>query len=239
MFRKIAFFIYFFAYLIYSLPTLKKVKHLPISMAVQERDRIQHELPKRWARNLVRITGSTITVEGDAHIPNGPVLFVSNHQGNFDVPVLLGFVEKPFGFFSKVEVKKIPFIPRWMEVMNCVFVDRSNRRQALQSIKESVALLKEGHSMVIFPEGTRSKGGPVAEFKTGGLRMAIDANVPIVPIAIEGTYKIMEQNKVGFKRANVTVSILEPITSHLKEEKTDTKELAAHIQKVIAKKLNK
>jgi 1-acyl-sn-glycerol-3-phosphate acyltransferase len=231
------FFLYFFAYLIYSLPTLKKVKQLPPTMSVDERDRVQHDLPKRWARNLVGITGSTITVTGNEHIPNGPVLFVSNHQGNFDVPVLLGFVEKPFGFFSKVEVKKIPFIPRWMEVMNCVFVDRSNRRQALQSIKDSVALLKEGHSMVIFPEGTRSKGGPVGEFKTGGLRMAVDANVPIVPVAIEGTYKIMEQSKVGFKRADVSVRILQPITSHLGEEKADTKALAARIQRVISEEL--
>ncbi|TYR81160.1 1-acyl-sn-glycerol-3-phosphate acyltransferase [Priestia megaterium] len=215
MIRTIVFFIYFFVYLVGSLPVLRKMKKLTSTLDLQRQREMKHQLPKRWARALMRITGSEINVRGQHNIPKGPVLFVSNHQGNFDVPVLLGFINKPFGFFSKAEVKKIPLVPRWMEVMECVFIDRSNRKAAVQSLKESVSLLKNGHSLVIFPEGTRSKGGPVGEFKTGGVRMAIEAGVPIVPIAIDGTYEIMEQSKFGFKKGHVTVTILPPVRKHL------------------------
>ena len=76
-----------------------------------------------------------------------------------DIPVLLGYLNKPIGFVSKAEIKKFPVVPTWMELMNCVFMDRSDRRQSLKAIKDGIELLKNGHSIVIFPEGTRSKGG--------------------------------------------------------------------------------
>jgi 1-acyl-sn-glycerol-3-phosphate acyltransferase len=229
---------YFFGFLVYSLPFLRKVKELPMSMSVEERDRKIHEVPKRWARDLVNLTGSTVTVKGAEHIPEGPILFVSNHQGNFDIPVLMSSIEKPFGFISKMEVKKIPLVPKWMEVMNCVFIDRSNRRQSIQAIKDGIQTLKDGHSLVIFPEGTRSKGGPVSEFKGGGLRMAFDANVPIVPVTINGTYKIMEQNKFGFTPAHVEIILSKPFVKHM-EEKADGKEAARLIRETIVENLEK
>lgn len=238
MIRSIYWFMYFFGFLVYSMPSLRKVKSLPSSMSTVERDYKIHEVPKRWARDLVNLTGSTVTVKGAENLPEGPVLFVSNHQGNFDIPVLMSSIEKPFGFISKVEVKKIPLVPKWMEAMNCIFIDRSNRRQAVQSIKDGVQTLKEGHSLVVFPEGTRSKGGAVAEFKAGGLRMALDAKVPIVPVTINGTYKIMEQNRFGFTPAHVEVIIGRPLVKHM-EEKTDGKELADFIRETIIENLEK
>ena len=218
MIRMIVFFIYFFTYLIFSLPTLSKMKRLPTEWSNERKRQEQHQIPKHWARTLVKIAGANVKITGKSNIPKGPVLFVSNHEGNFDVPVLLGFIEKPFGFFSKIEVKKIPLVARWMEVMDCVFIDRANRRASVQALKDSVCLLEEGHSMVIFPEGTRSKGEGIGEFKKGSIRIALDAKVPIVPVAIQGTSKIMEQSKVGFQKADVTIRVLPAITTHLDAE---------------------
>ncbi|QOR65154.1 1-acyl-sn-glycerol-3-phosphate acyltransferase [Cytobacillus suaedae] len=231
MLRTIFWFLYFFGFLLYSIPTLNRLKKLDPSLSVQERDRKVHQLPQHWSKKLVEITKSQVKVKGTENLPEGPVLFVSNHQGNFDIPVLLGYVDKPMGFISKIEVKKLPIVPRWMEVMNCVFINRKDRRQAILSIKEGAEKLKKGHSLVIFPEGTRSKGGEVAEFKAGSLRLATDSGVPIVPIAINGTYKIMEHGGVFMRPANVQVNILPPIFD---TENRNVKELAKELQNIIA-----
>ncbi|MEA3319143.1 MAG: lysophospholipid acyltransferase family protein [Bacillota bacterium] len=236
MLRTIWWFVYFFGYLIYSLPTIKKVQKINTPMTVEERDTIIHQKPKHWAKTLVKLTGSNIEVVGQEKIPNGPVLFVSNHQGNFDVPILIGFLEKPLGFISKIEVKKIPFIPRWMEAMNCVFIDRKDRRKAVQSIKDGIETLKKGHSLVIFPEGTRSKGNEMGEFKKGGLRLATDSKVPVVPITISGSYKIMEGSKFGFQAAKVKVTVHDPIFLP-QDEKVDGNHLGIQIQEKIKQEL--
>ncbi|WP_019241879.1 MULTISPECIES: lysophospholipid acyltransferase family protein [Bacillus] len=231
--RSIAFFMYFFGYLIYSVPFLNKArKYTNDSETIEQQDMKKQVMAKKWASTLVKISGADITVKGEENIPAGSVLMVSNHEGNFDIPVLIGFLKKPFGFISKVEVEKIPIVYKWMEVMNCVLMDRKDRRQSIKAIRQGISLIKEGHSIVVFPEGTRSKGGPVAEFKAGSLRLGMDAQAPIVPIAIKGTSKLMEKNKGWIKPGKVTVSILPAITY---EQYKDMKinDLAIEIQKRI------
>nr|WP_275695618.1 lysophospholipid acyltransferase family protein [Fredinandcohnia sp. SECRCQ15] len=221
--------------MLFSLPTLYKLKKIDSKLSIDDQDKIIHELPKQWAETLVKLTGSKVVVTGLENIPNGPVLFVSNHQGNFDIPVILGFINKPVGFISKVEVKKIPIVPKWMEAMNCIFIDRNNRRQAIQSIKDGANILREGHSLVIFPEGTRSKGGAMKPFQTGGLRMAADAGVPIVPISINGSHLIMENGKKFFNPASVKVKVLQPV---LPDSYENVKHLAIDLHDKISEQVN-
>ncbi|WP_313800504.1 lysophospholipid acyltransferase family protein [Cytobacillus sp.] len=237
MIRLIAFVVYMAGYLVYSLPTLAKMKKLSPEMPVVERDRLIHQLPMKWSSTIMKITGSTVKVRGKELLPEGPVVFVCNHEGDFDIPVLLAFIEKPFGFISKVEVKKAPIISSWMEVMNCVFIDRKDRRSAVKSIRDGVEKLKNGHSIVIFPEGTRSKGGPVGDFKAGGLRLAKDAGVPIVPIGIKGTADIFEKNNRLVRPANVEINICQPIEPNLIREK-DMKDVAADVRNIIIDSFN-
>ena len=235
--RTIAFYFYFFGYLLISIPFLNKAKkNNEQTDNVEAQDEKNHIFPKRWANTLVKITGSDVTVLGEENIPAGPVLFVSNHEGNFDIPMLLGKVKKPFGFISKIEVQKIPLVSKWMEVMNCVFMDRNDRRQSIKAIRKGISIIKEGHSIVVFPEGTRSKGGPIAEFKAGSLRLATDAKAPIVPITIHGTSSIMEKNKGWIKPGKVTISILPAITCEQYED-MDGQTLTKLVQdKIIAEK---
>lgn len=237
--RTIAFFLYFFGYLIYSIPFLNKAKkYSNEALTIEEQDCKKHVFPKKWASTLVKISGAKVTIKGEENIPSGPVLIVSNHEGNFDIPVLLGFLEKPFGFISKVEVEKIPIVYKWMEVMNCVLMDRNDRRQSIKAIRQGISLIKAGHSIAVFPEGTRSKGGPVGEFKAGSLRLGIDAQAPIVPIVIKGTSNLMEKNKGWIKPGNVTISILPAITP---EEYQDVKinDLTIDIENRIKKEIEK
>ncbi len=237
MFRMIYVLIYMCLYLLYSIPTLYKVKRLSGVMKVEERDRIIHELPKRWSKGIMKRSGSTVYITGQQYIPKGPVLFVSNHVGDFDIPVLLGYIEKPFGFISKIEIKKMPIIREWMEMISCIFIDRKNRKQAIQSIREGSHLLKKGHSLLIFPEGTRNKGKGLKEFKTGGIRMAKDAEVPIVPIAIRGTASMFENHSWGIKPSHIHVEVLPPIPAASIINR-DVKELSCEIQSKIQSSLD-
>jgi 1-acyl-sn-glycerol-3-phosphate acyltransferase len=227
MFRLITCFLYISGYLIYSIPQLvrlKKVSHL----SVQERDKKAHECPKRFSKTFMKLTGSQVSVEGLDLIPEGPVVFIANHESDFDIPVLLGAIDKPFGFVSKIEVKRVPILSSWLDAINCILIDRKNREQALNSMQEGVKLLKEGHSLVIFPEGKRSMGGPVLPFKVGGIRLAQDAGVPIVPIAIKGTADVFEKNRRLIKPAHIKVTIghhIDPNVHCLKDYKELTEEI--------------
>ncbi|WP_254780686.1 1-acyl-sn-glycerol-3-phosphate acyltransferase [Bacillus sp. UNCCL13] len=224
-------------FLFYSIPKLFRVKKLDPKMTVNERDRYLHQVPKSWARTFMKLTGSSVHIEGESYIPDGPVVFVCNHEGNFDIPVLLGYINKPFGFVSKIEVKKVPIMSSWMEVMNCTFLDRKNRDQAFNSLRKGVEILKQGHSTVIFPEGTRSKGGPIGLFKQGGFRLAKDAGVPIVPISIKGTSNIFEKNGRLIKPAEIHVKIGKPIIKHIQND-IELRELAEYTKQIIIDNLD-
>lgn len=201
-----------YSYIIGYIPTrmqsLRKMRERKPHLSVADYDNELYEVPRYWARNILKKAGVTVDMTGAENLPAGPVLFVSNHEGNFDIPVLIAHVPKPFGFLSKVEVKRIPFISDWMEEMNCVFIDRTNRKSSLQSIHDSVETLQLGHSLLLFPEGTRSKGQQIKAFKSGFVRIAERANVPIVPVAIYGTSKIMEQNNNQIVPAHIKIHLL-------------------------------
>lgn len=212
MFNSVRTFSFLFGYLPFSLKDLRKVQNQRHLLSTEDYDVLVHRQPKKWADGILKRTKSTFDVKGLEFIPEGPVLFVSNHEGNFDIPSLIAHIPKPFAFMSKIEVKKLPIIRDWMEAMNCVFIDRTNRRSAMQSIKDMIETLKNGHSMIIFPEGTRSKGKPVREFKSGFARIAKEAHVTIVPIAITGTSEIMEKNNTKIRPAHVNIRVIAPIS---------------------------
>jgi len=212
LFSSIKTFGFLFGYLPVSLSKLTYIKKQKNVLTTEQYDQLVHQVPQLWASGIIQRTKSTFTLVGEENLPSGPVLFICNHEGNFDIPALLAYIPKPFGFISKVEVKKLPIISQWMEEMNCVFLDRSNRKSSYQSIEDTVRILENGHSILIFPEGTRSKGEKIGEFKSGFVRIAKMANVPIVPIAINGTSDIMEKNKNKICAANVQISILPTYT---------------------------
>lgn len=220
-------------------PRLWRIKRKANTMSPQEKDRLVYKTTNWFGKKMVRVAGSTVQVNGLENVPKDkPVLVVSNHQSNMDIPVLLGFLNKPIGFVSKAEIKKFPLVPTWMELMNCVFMDRSNRRQSLQAIKDGIELLKNGHSIVIFPEGTRSKGGEMGEFKAGSFHLAVKAGVAILPVTLEGTYKMFEENGNRMKPAQATVTISKPITPE-QYASMDVKELTQYTQDIIAAQLHK
>lgn len=193
-----------------SLPKLYKVRKMTNDSYADKAEAI-FQTPSDISRKVIKKTKSTVSVVGIERIPDQPVLFVANHQGLFDILVLLGYLDKPVGFIAKQEIKKIPIINSWMMELKCVFLDRSDRRASLKVIDDGINSLKQGQSMVIFPEGTRGDGPKVETFKSGSLRLGTRAGVPIVPLAIDGSYDVFEKNNNRFKPAKITLTVADPI----------------------------
>lgn len=148
-----------------------------------------------WAKRMIRSTGSKVVVFGLDYVPEGNVLYVANHQSYLDIPLMMGFAPKLKGFVAKIELAKMPIVSGWMKAIGSLFLDRSSIRQSMQVILEGIEMLKNGHTLVIFPEGTRSKDGLVDEFKKGSLQLAVKSGVPVVPVTIDGTYSAYEKFK--------------------------------------------
>lgn len=237
MIRTFIWFIYFGIYLLVITPGILKAKRL-YKQDKQRGGLYVAKIAERWGRRLCRLAGGKIIVEGFENIPSDEaVLFVSNHQGNFDIPILLHTTGRKIGFLSKVEVKKIPLISTWMEMLDCVFIDRADRRKAVGAIREAAAKLESGNSLVVFPEGTRSRGGQVTDFKLGSLKLATLSKAVIIPVSIDGSYRLMEANNGWMKPAEVRVTFGEPIRSH-QENKINLQQLAEEIRGEIIKNID-
>lgn len=193
MIRTILWFIYFFAYLLFVSPVYLYCSYL---VKKGKREKAQPHIEKmvhNWASRMIWASGAEVSVSGRENIPEGTAVFVANHQGNFDIPLVLTQTGKPHALMAKASLAKVPGIHGWMNLLQCVFLDREDSKQAVRALVDSTHLVERGVSMIIFPEGTRSKGGPVKEFKGGAFRVATRAGVPIVPVTIDGSYHVLEE----------------------------------------------
>ena len=161
-----------------------------------------------WSKFLIFIIGINLRVEGIKNIPEkGPVLFVSNHQGAADIPIMLGVIPQKFRFIIKKELFDIPFFGWYLRKAEYIPVERGESRGAIGMFISAKKALKKGENILIFPEGTRSKDGNLQEFKRGSMLLAVKGGIPVVPIAISGSYDIMLPGKFVVKKVNVTVKI--------------------------------
>ncbi|MDO5517029.1 MAG: lysophospholipid acyltransferase family protein [Clostridium sp.] len=192
-----------------------------------------HKITTKWAKSVMDLAGAKITIIGQENIPKDrTALFVSNHQGNFDIPLLMSSIDVPKGFIAKKELEKWPMISTWMKYINCIFMDRSNLRKSAEAIVQGTKLLKKGYSMVIFPEGTRSKGGPIKEFKAGSFKLATKSGCLIVPITINGTYKLLEANNNRIKGADIEL-VIHPAIDPVKLDKEELDNLNERVYNIV------
>ncbi|MCS4517557.1 1-acyl-sn-glycerol-3-phosphate acyltransferase [Clostridium botulinum] len=221
-----------------SLLRIIKLKHLKRKGNKEEIDRYINKSVVGWAKFIVNGIGIKINKKGLENVPDGPCLFVGNHQGLLDVPVIVSSLDRYVGFVAKKEMLKLKILTYWMKEMKCVFMDRQNVRAAVKTINEGVENLKNGYSMLIFPEGTRSRGENLGEFKKGSMKLGIKAGVPIVPIAIDGTYNVLEANGKKIKAADVDLIICPPIYPN-ELSKEEQNNLSVTIKDVIQKELER
>ena len=173
-----------------------------------------HKVGRIWAKGLLAMSNIKITVKGFSNLNlHGPHIFMANHTSNFDIPVLQASLPVHFRWLAKAELFKIPIFGYAMKRAGYISIDRSNKASAIQSLQQAVNIIKNGASVIIFPEGTRSRNHNVQPFKKGGFVLAVDSGVPIVPVILHGTWKIMPKNQMVIEPGHVLVEIKKPIES--------------------------
>ncbi len=220
-------------FFISTIPDLRRAKKLKkkgdegyIKFLNRQFDRAMIKIPK--------ILGVTFTVTGEENIlRDQAAIYVSNHQSYPD-PV---FIFKPMGFICPVlckkEVQKIPIVAPWLKVFDCVFIDREDARSSVQSLKEAAEIVKEGKSMIIFPEGTRSFGNEPGEFKSGAFKIAEKTRVPIIPVRLHNACDVMRRGSGRLRKANIRIDYLEPIDIS-EMSRTEIRELPEKLHALIA-----
>ena len=192
-----------------------------------------HLAARTWARTILAVARVRVRITGLSHIdPDRSYIFMANHQSNFDIPVLLGCLKVQFRWLAKAELFDIPIFGQGMRGCGYISIDRSNRRSALESIRKAAETIRNGVSVLIFPEGTRSPDGHIQPFKKGGFFLARKAGVPIVPVIIRGTWPIMPRSGLKISPGNVTIEVRPPIETSAYTGK-DKQKLIDDVRRVI------
>ena len=171
-----------------------------------------HLVARLWGRTLLFLGGVRVDVEGLEKIdPNQAYIFAANHQSQFDIFALLGHLPVQFRWLAKIELFRIPIFGAAMKGAGYIPIDRADRRKAFKSIDQAAAKVRQGTSIVIFPEGTRSLDGKLKGFKKGGFHLAIKSQRPIVPVSISGTFSILPKRGFRINPRAVRIHLSEPI----------------------------
>lgn len=185
-------------------------------------------------RVILKVTGLKLTVIGEEHVPKDvPVLYIPNHNSFFDILITYSRCPRLTGYVAKKSMEKIPLLSTWMKRLYCLFLDREDLKAGLKTILTGVEQIKAGISMCIFPEGTRNKSAePLLPFKEGSLKMAEKTGCPIIPVTLNNTANIFENQFPKIRPVHVILEYGEPIDpkSLSKEEK---KHLGAYTRNII------
>ena len=235
--RMIIWYVLGFSCLLITYPAILYAKYLHQIKSYDKRDKYANVMLAFICRVFFYLSGSRVKVVGKENIPkNKAVIFASNHQGHLDGVIIQGFIKKTKGFVSLKEFGEFPILGSWMRYVDSVFVNREDTRQTLLSMAQAVVNLNRGQSMVVFPEGKLNDGAQTFNFERGWLRMVTNSGVPIVPITIKNSYKILSYNGRAMRPSKVECIISKPIeTFGLKrsDEKTFLSRLRATIMEYI------
>ena len=234
MIRFFADIIYLFFFLTLTAPLYPLFDHWNKTGKAHKRSSIAQRMILRSFKICLAMAGTKLIVDGQENIPeDGAVLYVGNHSSYYDILCSYVATERGMGFFAKKEMEKIPCLSHWMRFINCLFLDRKNIKAGLATMNEGTKLLKDGFSIAIFPEGTRSQDEDPHEFKEGSLRPALKAGVPVIPMAISGTSDILENNRrFQVKPTTVHITFGQPIYPD-QLERAEKKHLGATIREEI------
>jgi 1-acyl-sn-glycerol-3-phosphate acyltransferase len=194
-----------------------------------------HSYARLWGKIALLANRVKVKAEGMEHLnKKGPYIFMSNHQGYYDVFALLGHLPIQFKWLVKKELFSIPFLGWTMAAAGSIRVDRGGTRDTVEAMNQAAQKIRDGMSVVIFPEGSRSPDGSIQPFKKGGFTLAIKSKVPIVPIAISGSRDIMPKDKFTATYGEIRMLMGDPIETASYSLK-DRESLMTKVRETISK----
>jgi 1-acyl-sn-glycerol-3-phosphate acyltransferase len=170
--------------------------------------------PRWWSRTIARSFGVKVEVEGLENLePEHPYILAANHQSQFDIFALDGFLMVDFRWMAKKELFRIPLVGWGMRLAGSIPIDRSHGREAMKSLAEAAERIASGTSVVIFPEGTRTRDGNLQPFKAGGMYLAIKSGVDVAPVALAGGYDVLPKGRFLPRPGRIMIRVGKPVSS--------------------------
>ncbi len=183
-----------------------------LTFPFDRRGKVVHLYARLWGWLILLANGVKVTVKGLKNIdPERSYIYMCNHLGSFDIFALLAYLPVQFRWLAKAELFRIPVLGWAMSTAGYISLDRSERKRAYRSMEVAAQKIKEGTSVVIFPEGSRSLDGSLQPFMKGGFTLAIKAGVPIVPLTIAGAWEIMPRDTLRIRKGDIGIVIDRPI----------------------------
>lgn len=195
----------------------------------------------QWVfRLMLRISGVEVTVIGEENVPDEPVLFIGNHRSYFDILITYSRCRHLTGYIAKKEMLRYPLLRDWMKRLYCLFLDRSTPKEGLKTILKAIEYVKEGISVCIFPEGTRNDGEELSmlPFHDGSFKIAEKTGCAIIPMSLNNTHAIFEQQFPRIKKTHVVLEYGKPIYPGSLDKETK-KHLGQYCQNIIQETINK
>jgi 1-acyl-sn-glycerol-3-phosphate acyltransferase len=166
---------------------------------------------RAWGPWGLRLAGAKVEVSSSPPLPDGPLIFASNHESALDIWVLFKELPRSFRFIAKQELFRIPVFGWYLALGGHIPVDRGNHARAVESLRRAGETVRAGTSLVVFPEGTRSRDHRVHAFKKGPFVVAMEARVPVVPVAISGSGKVTPKDAIAVVPGTIRVAVGEPV----------------------------
>ncbi len=190
-----------------------------------------HWVARHYSRIVIRLSFSSIQVEGLENItPGKHYIFAANHNSIFDILVLMAFLPVQFRWLAKDNLFSMPIYGWSMSMAGYIPINRSNAREGVRSLKKAAVIISGGVSVIIFPEGTRSKDGLIQDFKRGGFTLATKAGLPIIPISISGTHHVMPTKSFKVTPGPIKLVVGRPIPV-LGKDRAEQRRLMEEVRK--------
>jgi 1-acyl-sn-glycerol-3-phosphate acyltransferase len=202
-----------------------------VSTFVDRRGHFAHACARAWSWLILRTTGVTVSVHGQVPAGTRSAVFASSHQSFYDIPVLFWTVPHQLRIISKASIGSFPFLGWHLRRAGHLLVDRENPGAGV--LKKMQKMIAQEASLIIFPEGTRSKDGRVGRFKGGVFLLAIDSQLPVVPVSVSGSRHIMPKDRLMTCPGHVEVTI-HPAIDTAGMTRENARELAARVQAIVA-----
>lgn len=191
-----------------------------------------------WARWILWASGMEVRLYGLKNLPATPAVLVGNHQGMFDILVLMKYLPRPPVFVAKQELFRIPVLGPGMRAFGHISVDRKNSEKAIASIQTGTEqLLKHQQQVIFFPEGTRTRNGKMQPFKKGAFVFALESGLPIVPFCVRGSYEALPPGVKVVRPGLIEVTFLPPVEPSTYVSFPNKEDLIQHVYTLIENQL--
>lgn len=186
-----------------------------------------------WSRVLLRIGRVGVRVEGLENVPSGPAVYAANHASALDVPIVLGHLPVDFRILHKRSIYLIPLFGQGVWAARHIAIDRSSPFRARHGLAAAAERIREGTSVVVFPEGTRSPDSTVRRFKRGSFALALDAGVPVVPVSLVGVKAVVPHGLSSLRSGTVEIRVHPPVSCDGRAH-GEAEALAEEVRQVVA-----